>query len=764
MTRCRTIWILALCMILTSLFGAETLLVGDVVNERTGEPIPNAHVYFRGTKIGTATDTTGAFCLRVDLNVPLKLKVSAVGFHTELFEIQPGATVGMYVPLRERTGELEDVFVFPGLNPALALMDSVRAHAPADHQLSLADPRSQTDCFFLRRHNSDPVPLSFVESLGIPVPARPDFYLSLIPIGSASILSPLARSGNTYYRYFLADSMRVDSPAGQSKVYRIDFIPRHGADLLLRGALYVDSASYRLTRIESSLPYRANINFVRSLAYSADYANGYLCADSLDMVYDFSAFRDTLSRLPALRLRRTSSPLPTSALPSLSQSPLSAPATPLPPLQMDSSVFQTPIYRTAQWLAYAIQTGCFSTGTWLDLGNYTEFLRYSSYEGLHLGLPFRTSAKLLKSTSFDGYVAYGFRDRGVKWRAGVQTLLPTSRRHLLGGYVWDRYVYRELNEFSSLAHENSHCYGNQSFTSYLLGDVFNLRPRGLSNSAARRREFRMWWEADWCDAHGALPAVETQLSFSYNRQAVEQAAASRLYDHCHYFRFAEASALFRLSWGERTVDVFTSRRHVYSRFPTLWLGATLGTWNEADVLAPGRLYGRIHLSLRQDIPLGVGGQLEYLASVGCVLGSVPYDLLDFMDGSTGVTFEPYRFTLMGRNAYCADRYLKLQAHWNGHGILFNRIPYVCRAKLRELAEFKLAWGGLSSHHVHLPNSSDSDTSLRALSSPYVEVGVGIGNILSVGEVWCIVRCTRHTSPLVTDQPWVACRFRLHIGL
>lgn len=750
----KIVWVCGLLLFVAChLSAVETLLIGDVVSEQTGEPIPNAHVYFRGTKIGTTTDTTGAFVLHVDLNATLKLKVSALGFHSELYEITPGTTAGMYVALRERTTELSDVFVVPGLNPAIALIDSVRAHAPADHQRTLSNTEPNIECYFLRRKSVDPAPLSFAEALGVPIPSRPDFYSTLIPIGSASILSPLARSGNAYYNYYLADSSVVDN----RKLYRIDFIPRHGADPLLRGKLFVDSATYRLERVDSYLPYHANINFVRALSYSADYQHGYMLSDSLDLTYDFSAYRDSLSKMPALRVikktAKTETPQPpiggeASSLVRNMPGQQAVVETPLPSREPEvfSESLSSPLYRTAEWLAYAIQTGYFSTGTWLDLGNYTEFLRYSDYEGLHLGLPFRTNEKLMPHVSLEGYVAYGFRDRGVKWKASAKVLLPTERRHLLGAYAWDRYIYREVGEFSDLARENSICDGNQTFTSFLFGDVFNLRPQRYGNSAARRREYRLWWEADWCPSDGALPAVETKLSFSHNRQAIEEAYRGMQYNAYPMFRFTETAAVVRLSWDERTKDIFTIRRHFQSRYPTLWLGASLGSWTENDRLEVGRLFGRLNATVRQNIPLGIGGELDYLVSAGLVLGKVPTDLLDFVDGGTGVTFDSYRFTLLGRNALCSNRYLKIQADWNGHGILFNRIPYVCRAKLRELAEIKMAWGNWT----------------QGASTPYVELGVGIGNILSFGEVWCVARLTQHD--LWAEQPWVACRFRFKLGL
>ena len=51
--------------------------------------------------------------------------------------------------------------------------------------------------------------------------------------------------------------------------------------------------------------------------------------------------------------------------------------------------------------------------------------------------------------------------------------------------------------------------------------------------------------------------------------------------------------------------------------------------------------------------------------------------------------------------------------------------------------------------------------MNNLHIPYVEMGVGIGNILRVGEVYGVFRLTQLNDP---STPWWAVRFRLHLGM
>jgi hypothetical protein len=120
---------------------------------------------------------------------------------------------------------------------------------------------------------------------------------------------------------------------------------------------------------------------------------------------------------------------------------------------------------------------------------------------------------------------------------------------------------------------------------------------------------------------------------------------------------------------------------------------------------------------------------------------------------------------MNNYQYAADQYIALQALWNGKGILFNMIPGLRYLRLRELVEVKVAYGGQRQDHQSVLPFPEMDLEnynmLQAPNIPYVEMGVGIGNILRIGEVYGIFRLTNLQD---TSTPWWAVRFRLHLGL
>ena len=232
------------------LWAQETIVVGEVYDAGTGKPLSNVNIYLQGTHIGTSTNAEGLFMLREDLKKPHTMVASAVGYHTERFKIEPHTQSGIDIALREKVGNIGEVFVVPQDNPALPLMEKVRARREVNRRaiatdnansktaLYVSDIQSrhlkralwkslqggmlqQTDSSYLvplywRQQQADSVreeatllTLTDYQLLLGQVPNAFNFYDNTLPFLSTSMLSPLAASGNSYYKYYLVDSVQV---------------------------------------------------------------------------------------------------------------------------------------------------------------------------------------------------------------------------------------------------------------------------------------------------------------------------------------------------------------------------------------------------------------------------------------------------------------------------------------------------------------------------------------------------------------------------
>ncbi len=81
-------------------------------------------------------------------------------------------------------------------------------------------------------------------------------------------------------------------------------------------------------------------------------------------------------------------------------------------------------------------------------------------------------------------------------------------------------------------------------------------------------------------------------------------------------------------------------------------------------------------------------------------------------------------------------------YW-GNGVLFNRIPVIKKAKLREVVDFKFLWGNLSDKndpnlHKNLFRFPADAATRKMGNTPYMEISAGLDNIfriLRVDYVW-----------------------------
>ena len=744
----------------------ETIIVGEILNETTGEAIPNVNIHFRGTKIGTTSDENGSYFLRVDMQAKCQLVFSSVGYYTQRFEIEPGAMAGLQVTMRERTATLAEVVVAPNENPALELLRHVREHR-SDNDRTLhpeaAATLQRTQTLYVSQINKRHLRRALWRSLQAGMIAEEDstyilplyretqsfratgnefipandqrtqtlilsstdyssllgsegnlnFYANSVSLMGHAFLSPLAPGGNLYYRYYLVSEDTIR------------FRTRNPFYATFNGEMVIDTATFALRSIHAYVPSEVAVNYVNNLHISQTLApDGTIANESVSVLLDFAIHSEQAGTVFPSLLLTTS--LKNQSIPIIPNTPI----TPNTPIATDSA-FQTldsqPLIRTAKWFATIATTGYIPTGTFLDIGHVEEILQVNHHEGVHVGLPFRTNEKLSKTVSLEASVGYGIKDRSPKGMGRISINLPTERRHIMQLEYNDHYVWSEVDDFDRLLRENSMGWGNFDFTAYAFEALH--RDSLCVNTAIRQRQIPYHWWADWTDH------LETHL---YARAGWQQGYA-----------YQSLSAIARLSWGEKKYDGYFLRRYAYSnKYPVLFLGLEAGHWQMSNLQssifnAQGALYAHLRLMLTQHANLGMGGTLSYAFQAGAIFGNVPDAFLWQASANQGYAYDPYRFTLLHGNQLLADKYVALQTEWNGQGILFNLIPGIRWLHLRELVEAKLAYG--YNHQSPITNNQF-----------YSEIGIGIGNILRVCDLYSVWS-------LSPEIQW-AMRFRIHLGL
>ena len=758
----------------------ETIIVGEIVNETTGEAIPNVNIHFRGTKIGTTSDENGNYALRVDMQAKAQLVFSAVGYYTQRFDIEPGAMAGLQVAMREKAALLTEVVVAPNENPALEILRQVRMHRQENDRtlhpenvsvlqreqtlyvshinkkhLRRALWRSLQDGMIAQEDSTYLLPLyretqSFRLAGQEMIPANDqrtqaliltqtdyssliggegniNFYASSVSIMGHAFLSPLAPSGNLYYRYYLLDEDETSDVNGQPSEVRIRFRTRNPFYATFNGEMVIDTTSYALRALNAYVPAEVAVNYVNNLHVSQILAaDGSILDEHLSVLLDFAVKSEKAGTVfPTLLLTTGLRNKERPVTPEYTNTETAEYKEAIVPSDSAFAALDSmPVIRVAKWFATIATTGYIPTGTPVDIGHVEEILQVNQHEGVHIGLPFRTNEKLSKIVSLEASVGYGFRDRSFKGLGRISVDLPTTRKNILQLEYNDHYAWSEVDDFGRLLRENSMGWGNFDFTAYAFEALH--RDSLCVNTAIRQRQIQLHWFADW-SSH-----VETH---AYVRAGWQPSAIGYPSSDISY---QSLSLIARLSWGERKYDGYFMRRYAYSgRYPVLYMGLETGHWSQKN-MGNSDLYAHLRVMLTQHAQLGMGGTLNYAFQAGAIFGKVPQTLLWQANANQGYAYDLYRFTFLHGNQLLADKYLALHAEWNGMGILFNLIPGIRYLHLRELVEAKLVYGYSGCHQF------------------YSEVGIGIGNILRVCDLYSVWS-------LSPDIRW-GMRFRIHLGL
>jgi hypothetical protein len=418
------------------------------------------------------------------------------------------------------------------------------------------------------------------------------------------------------------------------------------------------------------------------------------------------------------------------------------------------SLNNTPLFKTAKLVAYVVQTGCIPTSKYVEIGKVHHVFKLSKHEGLRVGLPLRTTEDLWKNVCLEAMVAYGWGDHAWKGMGQINIAFPTKRRHTMFLKYSDEYVFSDISDFQEYTRENIIFNQQINLVTRIMQGI-DIDPNYYYNTFARRQEARVQFADDWNNY------LETQAYIKVGKLGYNE--PTRDYNSQPTIFYSTIGASARVSFNERKIDTYFQRRHIYNHLPVIYVGAELGSYSMAH-LPSYRMYGNLQLMLRHNVDLGIGGELNYLLQAGMVFGKVPYPFLHIFAGNQSYAFDTYRFSFMHNYQYAADQYVALHAHWNGKGVLFNMIPGIRYARLRELLEMKVAYGGLRQDHQSIlafPTTKAGFNTLQAPTTPYVEVGVGIGNILRIGEVYGVFRLTQLQD---ASAPWWAIRFRIQMGM
>ena len=321
--------VLFCCLLSTVSYSQSTRIKGRVTDSETGDPLPYANVFFKGTSIGVSTDDDGYYTLETrNLDVDL-LRVEYVSYIPQEKKIKPGAFNQLDFQLKLEENLLSKIVVKPDYRYIRWILSNIEKNKKYNNpeerdryqcrlytkmELDLVNADTQIKNKLLRKNfgfvfdymdtsvvsgkpylpimisennsmfykQKDPTmskevikasrisgvkdEATFAQFTGN-MHIRTNFYDDFINLFDIQIPSPV-KGPNVFYDYFLIDSLNVDG----RKTYQIRF---HPAKLVssptFDGEMRVDAQDWAVREIHVKLKKGSNVNWIRDLVLDSEY-------------------------------------------------------------------------------------------------------------------------------------------------------------------------------------------------------------------------------------------------------------------------------------------------------------------------------------------------------------------------------------------------------------------------------------------------------------------------------------------------------------
>lgn len=545
------------------------------------------------------------------------------------------------------------------------------------------------------------------------------------------------------YHYFLGDTVVING----NKCATLTFAPSTQKSRGFTGTLYISLADYAVQRSEIEIVKTQNVNFMDRLRLVHEYQqlpSGKWMKSREELFATFK-FNELFSKVYAHQ--------------AISYIALSSSATP-PSLTLDRPLplseaerrFPDILETTKKQLGFKVFEGTmkiFTTGmlpVWkteegkerLEIGSIRNFYGSNSIEGKRVRLSMSTTAHLHPQIFLEGYAAYGTRDRQWKYSGTVRySFIPKENYPM----EYPRHDLSFTSEYDLFP---------LGVSPGIKDDlIMMIGTSGLSTRSYQRRH-QLTYTHDRKSGWGISAQwryLQDQPAGSLTYQQMQDGGALQ---SIPYLTTTLLSGEITYAPGITGYKTRTGRKSALQR-----TNSDITISLKHEYAYPSKLFKSSHtfhqttLSLYQRTQLSLLGELDWRAEFAKVWGQVPFPFLSSPNTSP-LKIEKYSFHLLRPFEFVTDQYIALHATYNMRGLLLNHIPLIRHLGLREMVSVHAIYGWLSDKNNPSVTSEGLFVFPEGVSplnqAPYVEMSVGVGNILQLFRLDYFFRLTHRDNP------------------
>ncbi|MBO6118253.1 MAG: carboxypeptidase-like regulatory domain-containing protein [Bacteroidales bacterium] len=604
-------------------------------------------------------------------------------------------------------------------------------------------------------------------------------YDNSIRILSNDLISPLAPFATRFYQFFLTDTIEYK---GDSCIV-LAFNPANLRDIGFSGKLWVTKdSSYAVKKIYLEFPKKSSVNFVENLSINQEYTRigNQLCLTENKTIMEGSVYgasvhgkrqtfydgyefgknmgekfynnNDVTQRVEGFNKRTNAwweenriSPLTTGE-----QNTYNIP----------NEFNSITTYKVLLNTMMAFVSGYIDCGKF-DYGPLENTLSWNNVEGVRLRVGGKTNVKFNKNIFLNGFVAYGTKDKTIKYNAEVMYNFADKLYH-----QWEFPV----NLLTLGVEKNTEIPGQ----SLLMGtyDRFTLSfNRGdIDMMTLNTRYYAEYWYETMSQLSTKIRVERKEIAPLANllgtfHSLSTDAAGNYIvnYDKDNPLTTATFNMELRYAKNEQFFQSQKYRMTMNSTTPIYTLSYTYG----ANIFGADYEFHKIKAEVQKRWFILNFGFADISIQTGKVFGKAAYPLLFVHQANQNWAYQDESFNLMNYFEFVSDYYAQGILNYNFNGFIFNRIPLIRALKLREVFAVKAIWGGLSDKNTpatdndlidFAKNSKGEYKTYHLEEKPYVEANVGIDNIFKVMRIDYVRRFTYLENPNISK--WgIRFRFR-----
>jgi hypothetical protein len=220
---------------------------------------------------------------------------------------------------------------------------------------------------------------------------------------------------------------------------------------------------------------------------------------------------------------------------------------------------------------------------------------------------------------------------------------------------------------------------------------------------------------------------------------------------------SEVITKIRFAPNEKFYQGMDYKTPILSRYPIFQISYTQGL---KDILDSDFDYSKLKFNFFKRFYLSPIGFTNIDVEAGKIFGSaVPFPLLFIHRANQTYSYQIRSYNLMNFLEFVSDEYASLFVEHHFNGFILNKVPLLNRLKWRSIVSFKGIYGSVSDKNnpevtqglMLFPNDVNGNaTTFTLKEDPYIEVSVGIGNILKFFRIDLVKRITYLDNPNVQE--------------